>query len=73
MIKVRLTTTNGETKTIPFYNKQAVENFIGFFPAKLPLGVAVCIDAPLIGIHNGWIVGKGQAVDVSTNVGVVVK
>jgi hypothetical protein len=57
MIQVKLTTTNGETKTIPFYNKQAVENFIGFFPAKLSKGVAVCIDAPLIGIHNGWIVG----------------
>ncbi len=58
MIPVKLTTTNGETKTIPFYNKQAVENFIAFFPAELPKGYAVCIDAPLVGIHNGWIVGK---------------
>jgi hypothetical protein len=73
MIQVKLTTTNGETKTIPFYNKQAVENFIGFFPAKLPLGVAVCIDAPLIGIHNGWIVGKGLDVGVESMSGVVVK
>ena len=58
MIPVTLITTNGESKTIPFYNKQAVENFIGFFPTKLREGIAVCIDAPLIGIHNGWIVGK---------------
>lgn len=63
MIQVKLTTVSGESKTIPFYNKQAVENFIGFFPAQLPKGVAVCIDAPLIGIHNGWIVGKKQAVE----------
>lgn len=58
MIQVKLTTTNGESKTIPFYNKQAVEKFIAFFPNKLTQGIAVCIDAPLIGIHNGWIVGK---------------
>jgi hypothetical protein len=63
MIQVKLTTVSGESKTIPFYNKQAVENFIGFFPAQLPKGVAVCIDAPLIGIHNGWIVGEKQAVE----------
>ena len=58
MIQVKLTTTNGESKTIPFYSKQAVEKFIGFFPYRLTEGIAVCIDAPLIGIHNGWIVGK---------------
>jgi hypothetical protein len=58
MIQVKLTTTNGESKTIPFYNKQSVEKFITFFPNKLTEGIAVCIDAPLIGIHNGWIVGK---------------
>ena len=58
MIQVKLTTTNGETKTMPFYTKKSVEDFIAFFPAKLPQGYAVCIDAPLIGIHNGWIIGK---------------
>ena len=58
MIPVTLTTPNGESKTIPFYNKEHVEKFIGFFPGKLPIGYAVCIDAPLIGIHNGWILGK---------------
>lgn len=57
MIQVKLTTISGTTKTIPFYNRQAVEKFIGFFPTKLTEGVAVCIDAPLIGIHSGWVVG----------------
>ena len=60
MIPVTLTTTNGETKTIPFYNKQAVENFIGFFPAKLPKGYAVCIDAPLVAIHSVWVLGQKE-------------
>lgn len=58
MINVKLTTLSGESKTIPFYNRQAVEKFIGFYPQRLTEGIAVCIDAPLIGIHNGWIVGK---------------
>ena len=58
MIQVKLTTVTGESKTIPFYSKQAVEKFIGFFPTQLTAGVAVCIDAPLVGIHNGWVVGK---------------
>ena len=58
MIQVKLTTTNGESKTIPFYTREHVEKFIAFFPSKLPEGYAVCIDAPLVGIHNGWIVGK---------------
>ena len=64
MIQVKLTTTNGETKTMPFYTKKAVEDFIAFFPAQLPKGYAVCIDAPLIGIHNGWIVGKKSKEDL---------
>jgi hypothetical protein len=58
MIQVKLTTVTGESKTIPFYSKQAVEKFIGFFPTQLTEGVAVCIDAPIVGIHNGWVVGK---------------
>ncbi len=57
MIPVTLTTTNGISKTIPFYSKESVEQFIAFFPAKLPTGIAVCIDAPLIAIHSGWVVG----------------
>jgi hypothetical protein len=57
MIPVKLTTINGETKTLPFYSKEAIEQFIAFFPAKLPQGTAVCIDAPLVAIHSGWVVG----------------
>jgi len=53
MIQVKLTTTNGETKTIPFYNREHVEKFVAYFPAQLPKGYAVCIDAPLVGIHSG--------------------
>lgn len=60
MIPVKLTTTNGESKTIPFYTKEHIEKFIGFFPAQLPKGYAVCIDAPLVGIHNGWILGRKE-------------
>lgn len=62
MIPVKLTTTNGESKTIPFYTKKAVEDFIAFFPAKLPKGIAVGVDVPLIGIHNVWILGKKEVV-----------
>lgn len=57
MIQVKLTTTNGETKTMPFYSRKHVEEFIAYFPAQLPKGYAVCVDAPLVGIHNGWLVG----------------
>ena len=58
MIPIKLTTTNGESKTINLPNKETVETFISTFSTSLPIGYAVCIDAPLIGIHNGWIVGK---------------
>jgi len=59
MIPVRLTTTNGETKTINLPDRKTVENFITSFSVALPIGYAVNIDAPLIGIHSGWVVGKG--------------
>ena len=59
MIPVKLTTTNGETKTINLPNKETVEDFITSFSVALPIGYAVNIDAPLVGIHSGWDVGKG--------------
>jgi hypothetical protein len=59
MIPVKLTTTNGETKTINLPNKETVEDFITSFSVALPIGYAVNIDAPLVGIHSGWVVGKG--------------
>lgn len=58
MIPVKLTTTNGETKTINLPNKESVENFISSFSVALPMGYAVNIDAPLVGIHSGWVIGK---------------
>ena len=58
MIPIKLTTTNGETKTINLPNKEKVEDFITSFSVALPIGYAVNIDAPLIGIHNGWLIGK---------------
>jgi hypothetical protein len=61
MIPIKLTTTNGETKTINLPNRETVDTFISTFSNSLPLGYAVCIDAPLVGIHSGWLVGNGQA------------
>ena len=63
MIPVKLTTTNGESKSMTFFSKEAVEKFIVDFEQKLPIGYAVGVDAPLIGIHNGWVLGKNQVVD----------
>ncbi|MEY3312385.1 MAG: hypothetical protein RL348_1734 [Bacteroidota bacterium] len=60
MIPVKLTTTNGESKTINLPNRETVETFITAFSTSLPLGIAVNIDAPLIGIHHGWLFGKKQ-------------
>ena len=65
MIPVKLTTTNGETKTIPFYTKEAVKDFVSFFPAKLPKGYAVCIDAPLVAIHSVWVLGQKEEEQVA--------
>jgi hypothetical protein len=60
MIPVKLTTTNGESKTINLPNKETVETFITSFSGELPIGYAVNIDAPLIGIHHGWLFGTKQ-------------
>lgn len=60
MIPITLTTTNGESKKMTLPDKDTVETFITSFSVSLPVGVAVCIDAPLIGIHNGWLFGKKQ-------------
>lgn len=57
MIPMTLTTPNGETKTMHFETKQIAENFINTFSSQLPTGLVVCVDAPLIGVHNGWLHG----------------
>jgi hypothetical protein len=58
MIKVKLTSTSGNTKEMSFDTKEHVLEFIELYKATLHQGTAVCIDAPLIGIHSGWIQGQ---------------
>jgi len=58
MIKIKLTSTSGNTKEMSFNTKENVLEFIELYKATLHQGTAVCIDAPLIGIHNGWIQGQ---------------
>lgn len=60
MIPITLTTTNGETKKMTLPDKKSVETFITSFSSALPVGYAVSIDAPIIGIHSGWLFGKKQ-------------
>jgi hypothetical protein len=60
MIKVTLTTTSGSTKGMTFDTKENVDLFIKQMQETLSIGTAVCIDAPLIGIHSGWIQGKAS-------------
>jgi hypothetical protein len=62
MISVRLTSVSGTVKDLPFDNKEKVLEFIDKYADALPIGTAVNIDAPLIGIHSGWIQGKKVAV-----------
>lgn len=58
MITIKLTSVNGSVKDMPFENKEKVLEFIDRYSNALPIGTAVNIDAPLIGIHSGWIQGK---------------
>jgi hypothetical protein len=58
MIPVTLTTTTGSTKGMRFDSKNDVLVFIDKMSDALPIGTAVNIDAPLIGIHSGWIQGQ---------------
>jgi hypothetical protein len=58
MIKVTLTTTTGSTKGMQFDTKENLDQFIEQLAEALPIGTAVNIDAPLVGIHSGWVQGK---------------
>lgn len=62
MIKATLTTTQGSTRDMSFNSKEHMLEFIELFEATLPLGTAVNIDAPLVGIHSGWIQGKAPKI-----------
>ena len=57
MIKATLTTTSGTTRDMKFNTKEHLLEFIELYKATLRQGTAVCIDAPLVGIHSGWIQG----------------
>jgi hypothetical protein len=57
-MKVTLTSTSGATKEMNFDTREHVLEFIEVYKATLHQGQAVCIDAPLIGIHSGWIQGS---------------
>jgi hypothetical protein len=58
MIKTTLTTITGSTKEMKFDSKADVLVFIEKMSDALPIGTVVNIDAPLIGIHSGWIQGQ---------------
>jgi hypothetical protein len=58
MIPVKLTTVNGSVADMPFASKEKILEFIDQYSSALPIGTAVNIDAPLVGIHSGWIQGR---------------
>jgi hypothetical protein len=62
MINAKLTTVSGSTKGMKFETKENLLQFIELFSDTLPLGTAVNIDAPLAGIHSGWIQGKAKKI-----------
>lgn len=64
MIKVTLTSVTGTTKGMSFDTKENLMKFIDQLSENLPLGTALCIDAPLVGIHSGWVQGKSKSVPV---------
>ena len=55
---VTLTSTSGATKQMNFDTKERVLEFIELYKSTLHVGQVVCVDAPLIGIHSGWIQGS---------------
>lgn len=62
MIPVTLTTTSGTNKTMSFPTRESVNIFIENLANNLTIGTVVNIDAPLIGIHSGWIQGRAPAI-----------
>jgi len=57
-----LTSISGATKQMNFNNREHLLEFIELYKATLHIGQAVCIDAPLVGIHNGWIQGTAPKI-----------
>ena len=62
MITATLTSVTGTTKKMEFPNKENLLTFIEQYGNILPIGKAVNIDAPLAGIHSGWIQGKAKKI-----------
>jgi hypothetical protein len=60
MIPIKITTVSGTVREMRFDTKENVFQFIDNMSAALPQGVVVNIDAPLVGIHSGWIHGESQ-------------
>ena len=67
MIKATLTTTAGTTRDMKFNTKEHLLEFIELFKSTLHQGTAVCIDAPLVGIHSGWIQGTSPKQEGGTS------
>lgn len=58
MIQIKLTTWNGSEKKMTLPDKATFNAFIEQYANALPIGTAVCVDAPLIGVHSGWVQGR---------------
>lgn len=62
MITATLTSVTGGVKKMEFPTKANVLEFIERYSELLPIGTAINIDAPLAGIHSGWIHGKSEKI-----------
>jgi hypothetical protein len=62
MINATLTSVTGGTKVMNFISKEHLIEFIDKYAEVLPIGNVVNIDAPLAGIHSGWIHGKAKKI-----------
>jgi hypothetical protein len=62
MINATLTSVTGGTKVMNFISKEHLIEFIDKYAEVLPIGKVVNIDAPLAGIHSGWIHGKAKEI-----------
>lgn len=57
MIKVTLTSYNGNTKHLPFYSEQQVRKFISALPAQLEKSTSLKLECDLLAI-SGTIRGE---------------
>lgn len=57
MITLTLTSYNGNTKKMPFYTKQQVQEFISALPSRLSKNTSLKVECDLLAI-NGTIRGE---------------